>query len=55
MFFSNTIYTYSHDNSIMAVAKGMVDGASVDGLIWEFYHQRKPTITGSNQDHKEIR
>ena len=44
-FFSKTIYTYSHDNSIMAVAKGMVDGASVDGLIWEYYHQRKPAIT----------
>jgi phosphonate transport system substrate-binding protein len=44
-FFSKTIYTYSHDNSIMAVAKGMVDGASVDGLIWEYYHQRKPAVT----------
>ena len=44
-FFSKTIYTYSHDNSIMAVAKGMVDGASVDGLVWEYYHQRKPAIT----------
>ena len=29
----------------MAVAKGMVDGASVDGLIWEYYHQRKPSVT----------
>jgi phosphonate transport system substrate-binding protein len=44
-FFSKTIYTYSHDNSIMAVAKGMVDGASVDGLIWEYYHRSKPAIT----------
>ncbi len=34
-FFAKTIYTYSHDNSILAVAKGLVDGATVDGLIWE--------------------
>jgi phosphonate transport system substrate-binding protein len=26
-FFSKTIYTYSHDNSILAVAKALVDGA----------------------------
>lgn len=41
-FFSRIIYTYSHDNSIMAVARGLVDGAAVDGLIWEYY-QTKPT------------
>jgi phosphonate transport system substrate-binding protein len=45
-FFRTTIYTYSHDNAIMAVGKGLVDGASVDGLIWEFYHKRNPTVTG---------
>jgi phosphonate transport system substrate-binding protein len=33
-FFSKTIYTYSHDNSILAVAKSLVDAAAVDGLIW---------------------
>lgn len=48
-FFEHSIYTYSHDNSIMAVAKGMVDGASVDGLIWDFYNQRKPEITKSTR------
>ncbi len=30
-FFSKTIYTYSHDNAILAVARGWVDGAAVDG------------------------
>lgn len=44
-FFGNTIYTYSHDNSIMAVGKGLVDGASVDGLIWEFYTKKSPSVT----------
>jgi phosphonate transport system substrate-binding protein len=33
----------------MAVSKGMVDGASVDGLIWDFYAQRNPTITDSTR------
>jgi phosphonate transport system substrate-binding protein len=33
-FFSKTIYTYSHDNSILAVARALADGAAVDGLIW---------------------
>jgi phosphonate transport system substrate-binding protein len=44
-FFSKTIYTYSHDNSILAVAKALVDGAAVDGLIWEYYHHKDPLFT----------
>jgi phosphonate transport system substrate-binding protein len=44
-FFSRVIYTYSHDNSIMAVARGLVDGAAVDGLIWDFYQQKTPAFT----------
>ncbi len=44
-FFGKTIYTYSHDNSILAVAKGLVDGATVDGLIWEYYRQKDPVFT----------
>ncbi len=48
-FFSKTIYTYSHDNSIMAVSKGLVDGASVDGLIWEFYHKKNPHVTSTTR------
>lgn len=44
-FFRQTIYTYSHDNSIMAVSRGLVDGAAVDGLIWEYYQERQPSFT----------
>jgi phosphonate transport system substrate-binding protein len=44
-FFSELIYTYSHDNSILAVAKGLVDGAAVDGHLWEYYHQKNPFYT----------
>jgi phosphonate transport system substrate-binding protein len=39
-FFQRTIFTYSHDNSIMAVAESLVDGAAVHGLIWEYYKRR---------------
>ena len=48
-FFRKTIYTYSHDNAIMAVAKGLVDGAAVDGLIWEYYHHKFPAFTSSTR------
>lgn len=34
-FFSSTVYTHSHDRSITAVARGLVDGASVHALIYE--------------------
>ena len=44
-FFQRTIYTYSHDNSIMAVAKTLVDGATVDALIWEYYNHKNPVFT----------
>lgn len=44
-FFKKTIYTYSHDNSIMAVAKALVDGAAIDGLIWEYYNRKNPVFT----------
>ena len=48
-FFRKTIYTYSHDNAILAVARGLVDGAAVDGLIWEYYHHKKPVFTSATR------
>jgi phosphonate transport system substrate-binding protein len=48
-FFSHIVYTYSHDNSIMAVARNLVDGATVDGLIWDFYQQKNPTFTSKTR------
>jgi phosphonate transport system substrate-binding protein len=48
-FFSKTIYTYSHDNSMLAVARGLVDGAAVDGLIWEYYHRRNPSLSNATR------
>ncbi len=49
IFFNKTIYTYSHDNSILAVAKSLVDGAAVDGLIWEYYHRKNPIFTSKTR------
>ncbi|MCG2774241.1 MAG: phosphate/phosphite/phosphonate ABC transporter substrate-binding protein [Desulfobacterales bacterium] len=44
-FFSKTVYTYGHDNSILAVDRALVDGACVDGLIWEYYAHKNPVFT----------
>jgi len=35
-FFSRTIFTYSHDNSIKAVAENLVDGATIDDQVYDF-------------------
>ena len=48
-FFKNVTYTYSHDNSILAVAKSLVDGASVDGMIWEYYNARNSLYTSQTR------
>jgi len=44
-FFSKTIFTYSHDNSILAVAEGLVDAAAVDGHQWEYFERFRPADT----------
>jgi phosphonate transport system substrate-binding protein len=44
-FFSNFIFTNSHDRSIEMVANNLVDGASVDSLIWEYLNGKNPALT----------
>lgn len=39
-FFSSTFFTFSHDDAIYAVADGLADGASVDGLVLDFALKR---------------
>lgn len=41
-YFRKTIYSYSHDNAIMAVAESLVDGAAVHSLIWDHYQRHNP-------------
>jgi phosphonate transport system substrate-binding protein len=48
-FFSRIVYTYSHDNSIMAVARNLVDGAAVDSLIYDFYQAKTPAFTAQTR------
>ncbi|NHZ71870.1 MAG: phosphate/phosphite/phosphonate ABC transporter substrate-binding protein [Aquificales bacterium] len=43
-FFKSTIYTYSHDNSIRAVADGIVDGATVDSLVFAALARQEPEL-----------
>lgn len=45
IFFARTIFTYSHDNSIRAVAAKLVDGAAVDSLVYD-------ALIASNDDLK---
>ena len=41
-FFSRIIYTHAHDHSIQAVARHLVDGATVDGLIYDYLEIHAP-------------
>ncbi|MFN3928072.1 MAG: phosphate/phosphite/phosphonate ABC transporter substrate-binding protein [Thermoflexus sp.] len=43
-FFRDTFFTYSHDNSIRAVAQGLADGASVDSLVYESLSRSEPAL-----------
>jgi phosphonate transport system substrate-binding protein len=48
-FFKMSFFTYSHDNSILAVARNLVDGAAIDGHIWEYYNQIDPLNTSKTR------
>jgi phosphonate transport system substrate-binding protein len=48
-FFGTVTYTYSHDNSILAVARNLVDGAAVDGHQWEYFQRRNPVYTSQTR------
>jgi phosphonate transport system substrate-binding protein len=52
-FFSQVVFTYSHDNSILAVARGLVDGATVDSLIWDYFNERDPVFTSQTKIIRE--
>ncbi|MBI5808369.1 MAG: phosphate/phosphite/phosphonate ABC transporter substrate-binding protein [Ignavibacteriales bacterium] len=48
-FFSKTIFTYAHDYSIQAVARNLVDGATVDGLVYNFLKHASPEKVSSTK------
>lgn len=41
-FFSKYVFTYSHDNSIKAVAEKLVDAAAVDSLVYDYTIAKSP-------------
>lgn len=43
-FFSRSIFTYSHDNSIRSVADGIVDAAAVDNLVYDYLPVTEPDM-----------
>lgn len=52
-YFSKTIFTYAHDYSIQAVKRKLVDGATVDGLVYEYLKKFEPEkIEGIRIIHK---
>ncbi len=44
-FFKKYSFTYGHDKSIRAVAEGLVEGAAVDSLIWDYLAATEPEST----------
>lgn len=48
-FFSHFTFTYSHDKSIEAVAKKLVDGAAVDSLVWDYMSLKDPLYTSKTK------
>lgn len=46
-YFKEVLYTYSHDSSIHAVHLGIVEGASVDGLIFDDLVASQSDIVGN--------
>ncbi|MEW6004857.1 MAG: phosphate/phosphite/phosphonate ABC transporter substrate-binding protein [Stygiobacter sp.] len=52
-YFSKTIFTYAHDYSIQAVKRKIVDGATVDGLVFEYLKHYEPEkVDGVKIIHK---
>jgi phosphonate transport system substrate-binding protein len=48
-FFQSYIFTKTHDKAIKAVAQGIVDGAAVDSLIWEYLNRTNPEFTSKTK------
>lgn len=44
-FFRLSFFTYSHAETIEAVAEGLADGGAVDSYIWEYLQKNRPDLT----------
>jgi phosphonate transport system substrate-binding protein len=54
-FFRRTIYSFSHDNAILAVSRSLVDGAAVHSQIWEYLNRHQPETTARTRVIKRSR
>lgn len=48
-FFKSYIFTQTHDKAIKAVSMGVVDGAAVDSLVWEYANRNNPELTSKTR------
>jgi phosphonate transport system substrate-binding protein len=48
-FFQRYIFTYSHDSSIRAVARGLVDAAAVDSLVYDYLVSRDEEVASATR------
>lgn len=48
-FFRHTFFTYSHTETIEAVAERVADGAAVDSYVWEYLNRREPQLTAKTR------
>lgn len=44
-FFRLSFFTYSHAETIEAVAEGLAEGGAVDSYVWEYLHKSRPDLT----------
>lgn len=48
-FFRHTFFTYSHMETIEAVAERVADGAAVESYVWEYLSRREPRLTAKTK------
>jgi phosphonate transport system substrate-binding protein len=48
-FFRHTFFTYSHTETIEAVAERVADGAAVDSYVWEYLNRNEPRLTAKTR------
>jgi phosphonate transport system substrate-binding protein len=44
-FFRLSFFTYSHAETIEAVAEGLAEAGAVDSYVWEYLHKTRPHLT----------
>jgi len=48
-FFRRVFFTYSHSETIEAVAEHVADGAAVDSYVWEYLNRHEPRLTAKTK------